>query len=308
MATFLPSAASRGAEDQKKYLKAAEGFAILSFELPTFLKNSRHVDNAMKITGSCKAKTALFILLLFCFSCKPDHHDKNPSRLAQRKIVLWIWDRSCDLRFLDKNEFDFALLSKTYEIDDSVVRVIPRHGSVIVTENASVFPVVRLQTIGISSRVDARIIRELTDKICTDAAAYPKAMKIQIDFDAKMSERKWYGNLLKCVRDRLPADRTLSITALASWCYEKDWLESLSADEIVPMFFRMGRDSSHIKQEFPKMFSSLYSDPKYCLGISLDEPLPLSLQMRRLYVFNPNQWDKKSYLSFRSTISNEKDD
>jgi hypothetical protein len=292
----------------KKYLKVLEYFVIQPLELPEVMKSNRLVANAMKIIRSHRAKTIPFALALFCLSCKPDNHDRNAFRLSHHKAVLWIWDRSGDLRFLDKNEFDFALLSRTFEITDSGVRVIPRHGSVMVAESASVFPVVRLQTKGVTSRIDSRVVRELTDKICAEAARFSRAMKIQIDFDAKLSEREWYRNLLKCVRDRLPPHWLLSITAIASWCYEKEWLESLPADEIVPMFFRMGRDSSHIKQELPEIFPSFLDDAKYCPGISLDEPVQLPRQTDRLYVFNPHRWDTKSFLSLRSIISHEKND
>jgi hypothetical protein len=212
------------------------------------------------------------------------------------------------LRFLDKNEFEFALLSKTFEFDESHVKVIPRHSSVLVGEYASVVPVVRLESIWASQRFNTKVTHELIDNICAEAEHYPRAMKIQIDFDAKMSERNWYRNLLKAIRNRLPVEWSLSITAIASWCYEKEWLESLPADEIVPMFFRMGRDSSHIRHELHNVLLSLEDDRKYCPGISLDEPLRISRCAQRLYVFNPKPWDKESSTSLRSYLSYEKTD
>ena len=212
------------------------------------------------------------------------------------------------MRFLDSNVFEFALLTMTFEFDESHIKIIPRHSSALVGEHALVVPVIRLESKGTSRCFNTKVTHELIEHICAEAGHYPKAMKLQIDFDAKMSERDWYRNLLIVLRNRLPAEWSLSVTVIASWCYEKEWLESLPADEIVPMFFRMGRDSSHIRQEFHNVLLSLNDNRKYCPGISLDEPLRISNYTRRLYVFNPNSWDKESSTSLRSYLSYEKTD
>ena len=41
---------------------------------------------------------------------------------------------------------------------------------------------------------------------------------IQIDFDARQSERKWYAAFLREARSAIPAAVPLTITALESWC------------------------------------------------------------------------------------------
>lgn len=262
----------------------------------------------MNLLKSIRIVVIVFILVFSCLTCKHDAHDKTTEKSEQQKNVLWVWNRPSDLRFLDKNDFEFALLTKTLEFDESHVKVISRQSSVLVAEHAMVFPVIRLERIGISTRFSANVTNELIDRICADVKNYPGAMKIQIDFDARMSEREWYKNLIKTIRNCLPIDWSLSITTIASWCYDKDWLESLSADEIVPMFFRMGRDSSHMRQEFHNFFSSFNDDRKYCPGISLDEPLQIASRTQKLYVFNPKPWDKESIALLRSYLAYEKKD
>jgi len=50
---------------------------------------------------------------------------------------------------------------------------------------------------------------------------------VQIDFDARRSQRRFYVRLLRDLRRRMPPSLPLSITALASWCAYDDWLSGL---------------------------------------------------------------------------------
>jgi hypothetical protein len=52
---------------------------------------------------------------------------------------------------------------------------------------------------------------------------------IQVDFDAGVSERAFYREMLNALRQRTPAEKRISITALASWCMHDDWLTGLPA-------------------------------------------------------------------------------
>ena len=65
--------------------------------------------------------------------------------------------------------------------------------------------------------------------LSTDMASLPEVfLAIQIDFDATKSERSFYRELITDLRQRLPANVHLSITALASWCMDDDWLSDLA--------------------------------------------------------------------------------
>ena len=70
---------------------------------------------------------------------------------------------------------------------------------------------------------------------------------IQIDFDAVTSERNFYRQLLEDLRQQLPDNVPLSITALASFCIGDPWIKDLPVDEAVPMMFRMGTDNESIR-------------------------------------------------------------
>ena len=73
-------------------------------------------------------------------------------------------------------------------------------------------------------------------------ASRPGIAALQVDFDAKRSERGFYAALLRSLRSQMPPQLPLSIAALASWCSNDDWISGLPIDEAVPMLFRMEPD------------------------------------------------------------------
>jgi hypothetical protein len=123
---------------------------------------------------------------------------------------------------------------------------------------------------------------------------------IQIDFDARKSERGFYRDLLRQLRGRLPAGLPLSITALASWCVYDNWIGDLPVDEAVPMLFRMGVDDLQVRLHLE---AGRDFQPEICrqsLGISIDEPLRGLPAGRRLYIFNPKRWSPEAVRNVQS--------
>jgi hypothetical protein len=87
----------------------------------------------------------------------------------------------------------------------------------------------------------------------------------------------------------MPATLPLSITALASWCSFDDWLRGLPVDEAVPMMFRMEPD----RRRAPPSIDDFRIREPLCsssVGVSTNEPWPLNLAGKRLYVFPDNGW------------------
>ena len=120
---------------------------------------------------------------------------------------------------------------------------------------------------------------------------------IQIDFDAAKSERDFYKALLQDLRKNLPPEKSLSITALVSWCMKDNWLEGLPVDEVVPMLFRMGPDTGSILR---MLGSGKDFDSPICrnaIGISLDEPVAKFLPHRKLYIFSPHPFRRGQVLN-----------
>jgi hypothetical protein len=116
---------------------------------------------------------------------------------------------------------------------------------------------------------------------------------LQIDYDARASERGFYRDLLAAVRrsTRVP----VGITALASWCDGDPWIDSWigGQSEAVPMFFRMGPGES---KEMPIRASGCRDS----IGLSTDEAWPSGRppglrREARIYVFNPHAWTEADY-------------
>ena len=118
-----------------------------------------------------------------------------------------------------------------------------------------------------------------------DAGKIPGVRAVQVDFDATLSQRAFYREVLQRVRAALPPTVPLSITALASWCEADHWIDGLPLAEAVPMLFRMGRGERAPREFRPTLCRS-------SAGLSLDEPVTDPPRVRRLYLFNPRPWTR----------------
>ncbi|OWQ91368.1 hypothetical protein CDN99_09380 [Roseateles aquatilis] len=76
-----------------------------------------------------------------------------------------------------------------------------------------------------------------------DASQRSTSGWVQLDFEARPSQRDSYHALVRRIRAALPADRRLSVTVLAWQCRSAAWIAPIAADEVVPMFFRLGPDT-----------------------------------------------------------------
>src|SRR5262249_60384205 len=72
---------------------------------------------------------------------------------------------------------------------------------------------------------------------------------LQIDFEAKSSQRDFFVKVVAALRQRLP-DAVLSATALTSWCLSERWTQSLAVDEVVPMLFRLCPGRRRVREHF----------------------------------------------------------
>jgi hypothetical protein len=129
-------------------------------------------------------------------------------------------------------------------------------------------------------------------------ATLPQVVAVQVDFDAVASERPFYRRLLDRLRARLDPAMPISITALASWCAGDDWLRGLPIDEAVPMLFRMGPAN----EPYRRVAASRREAASACrgaLGVSIDEPLGVDADGRRLYIFNPKPWTARTIADAR---------
>jgi hypothetical protein len=163
-----------------------------------------------------------------------------------------------------------------------------------VPEQTTVIAVVRVEADSARKPLLTANQEKLLVDAVRDVANLPKVSAVQIDFDATRSEREFYRHVVASVRGSLPHSVGFSITALASWCADDDWISDLPIDEAVPMLFRMGPDRQLIRNRLAAQEEFAAAPCRFSYGISTDEPVPNLRAERRRYVFNPDAWTEQS--------------
>jgi hypothetical protein len=204
------------------------------------------------------------------------------------RVFLWAWERPENLEFLDPRETGVAVLAKTLILKGSSLAVRPRMQPIGLPPGIITMAVVRIESNGSiqAAHVRREAIRQILELTSRSASG------IQIDFDARASERSFYRDLLTEVRNQLPRGKKLSITALASWCIHDAWIKDLPVDEAVPMLFRLGIDERQVKQYLAAGNDFRVPTTRFSFGISMDETPVQAPGGRRVYVFNPQPWTR----------------
>ncbi len=113
---------------------------------------------------------------------------------------------------------------------------------------------------------------------------------VQVDMEVRDSQRGALLDVLRGVREGLPAGTTLSMTALASWCDTERWLAAAPVDEIVPMLFRMGPGGVRLRGKLAA--GGDFGEPRCRTAVGVATDTPVSIPPgRRVYVFNPRPWN-----------------
>ena len=116
---------------------------------------------------------------------------------------------------------------------------------------------------------------------------------VQLDLEARPSQRADYRDLVHRIRAALPGDMRLSVTALGWWCRAPAWLDGLEADEVVPMFFRMGRDNRALRDIVATRPDVLHPLCRAgSAGFSRQEGFPpaVAARYRRTFWFDEKGW------------------
>jgi hypothetical protein len=214
-------------------------------------------------------------------------HSTASPRPVSPRMVLWAWERPEDLRFLAGRSTEVAFLERTVTLRSGQPSVQRRHQPLRLATGTVLTSVVRIETSGVSPSVDraADVALEIAD-----SASVPRVATVQIDFDARLSDRPFYAALLRETRARLPRSTRLSMTALASWCADDPWIDATTVDEIVPMLFQMGPDARHVVTRLREEGLWRVDGCNGAAGLSTNERWRSLPTARRVYVFNPRPW------------------
>jgi len=247
-----------------------------------------------------KLSNLLPAALSFVFLFSGCHREVRKQARAGAKdlppVILWAWERPENLEFLDSQRFGVAFLAQTLTLTADDVVINPRHQPLKVAPATTVIAVTRVESQKKTGQ-KAGLTPAQREKLVTLIARTHElhsVSAIQVDFDAAVSERDFYRGVLHDLRQKLPADVSLSMTALASFCIGDRWLDDLPVDEAVPMIFRMGADDKRIKSflvegnDFPEALCQT------SYGIAFNEPIAMKFgEKRRLYVFDEHAWTEK---------------
>jgi hypothetical protein len=237
--------------------------------------------------GVSYAFAALFVAL----AIRSDALPHPVGRMASLpRTTLWAWERREDLHTLNPHQFAIAYLDQTLTIS-LLVDVQPRRNLLALPKSATRIPVVRIETAPNAILND--FTRAQAVRAILASAREPDIAAIQIDFDATRSQRAFYRDLLTDLRRQMPSTLPLSITALASWCSQDDWLGGLPIDEAVPMMFRMEPD----RQRQPQRLDEFRIRDPLCassVGVSTSESWPSQLAGKRVYIFPDKGWQNDS--------------
>ncbi|MBZ5622485.1 MAG: DUF3142 domain-containing protein [Acidobacteriia bacterium] len=199
------------------------------------------------------------------------------------RVFLWAWERPENLEFIDPHSTGVAFLARTVFLRNGAVSVRPRLQPLRYPPGAVLMSVVRVEP----DRSAMPPVGEASAAIA-EAANIPGVRALQVDFDATLSQRAFYREVLTSLRERMPATMPLSITALASWCEGDRWITGLPVSEAVPMLFRIGPGERPARQFQPRLCRA-------SAGVSTDEPLREPPSAPRLYIFNPHSWTRAEF-------------
>lgn len=209
-------------------------------------------------------------------------------RAEPPSLMLWAWEQPVDLRFLaGRTGIGVAYLSATAFLDDRGVRVRYRGVPMRAPEGMYQMPVLRIE--GRVVPKDLHLLSQLCDRLIRDGGSN----SLQIDFDASLSLRDLYKNLVTDLRRRHGESLFLSMTVLAGWC-DQPWFAALPVDERVVMLFRMGPAGKAVAQQLRRDRKFQSKACQGSLGYSLDETLAPQLTSTRRYWFSPKPWSSIS--------------
>lgn len=236
------------------------------------------------------ASALLIVVLLAGLTVQDTYGIRRPVSVRP-SIMLWAWERPEDLTFIDSRTTGVAFLAGTVHIaDNGTFDVRTRQQPLKVKDHTLLSTVFRIEP---DRKMHPNLSGDLASEIASTIASLSrefKASSVQIDFDARTSERAFYRDILMELRRVLPVDVSLSMTALASWCMHDRWLNELPVDEAVPMLFRMGPERGQILRYLNG--GDDFREPlcRKSIGISTDEKVG-RLPVRTRYIFSPVSWN-----------------
>jgi hypothetical protein len=198
--------------------------------------------------------------------------------------MWWYWDRPAAQLPLPAPGVGAAVVTTHVVLSGESFARQPRRSALHLPDGVATIPVIHVEVdparpfAGNAGQIDA-----LRDAVVDVARRGGPSAWVQLDFEARKSQREFWRSAVQAIRSALPTGVKFSVTALASWCYGDRWLGDVPVDEVVPMYFRLGRT----RPDYVLRSAVGVSEPRcaQAYGIADDEPpWPVVFSGRR-YVF-----------------------
>ncbi|MBB3640993.1 hypothetical protein [Variovorax atrisoli] len=215
--------------------------------------------------------------------------------VAQTRTLLWVWDRPQLFASLPEAT-GVAYLHATVRLSGTESRTSWRQWPLRVAPGATVVPVVHVALDNLSpSPLDDAQQQAIAAAIEHAATHGNRSGWVQLDFEARRSQREAYVALLRRLQPLRQGGMRISATALASWCMDDPWLPVGLLDEIVPMYFRMGGESARIRQRLGTTGKAAVPACRDAAGLMLGEDWPALRDVKRRYVFHAGSWKNEDF-------------
>jgi hypothetical protein len=211
---------------------------------------------------------------------------------ASAQQVAWLWDEA---QLPAWSAQEAAILQRHILLTGATALSRPRMRWPALPAATQVTPVLHVEVSTVNPPVDIENSRAMIIAALLDAAAASTSGWVQLDMEAKPSQRVFYRSLVQQARAALPSRIRLSVTALAWWCRSSAWLDDLAADEVVPMFFRMGRDGAAMRALLDNSPSTLHARCRAgSAGFSPQEAFApgVAARYRKIYWFDLHAWKR----------------
>jgi hypothetical protein len=247
------------------------------------------LSKLVKITADLQPASSLLHMrpTLFLSCCALVH---TVSAAEPQQQLAWLWDEAA---LPSWSAAEAAVLHRHILLSGDSARTRPRMRKPALAAGTLVIPVLHVEVSTVNPPPHLEQRAPMIVQAMREAAAASTSGWVQLDMEARPSQREFYRQLVREVRAALPPQVHLSVTALGWWCRSPAWLEGLAADEIVPMFFRMGRDSAALRAIVEQSPQALHASCRNgSAGFSPQEAFgpEVARRYRKIYWFDRHAW------------------
>ncbi len=207
--------------------------------------------------------------------------------------VAWLWNDTVPPAW---SRARVAVVDRHILLSGDTIRERPGAQPRRLPPGTEVTPVVHVELDLLRPTASLRAASPLIVTAMKSAAQASTSGWVQLDLEARPSQRTDYRALVQELRNVLPPKVQLSVTALAWWCRSPPWLDGLAANEVVPMFFKMGRDGQAVRALVAQQPSALHPLCRAgSAGFSPQEPFDRAVIARyaQTYWFDYHGWKRK---------------